>query len=419
MIFSGSMKNGTEENAHGYSNKTIEQIFRDILTVGSDSMIPENAERLGAVAAAHRIYTNSIAAMPWQIRKKDGEFRYEADHDLSYILKTRANEYMSIYTAEKLILSRAFWHGVGYAYIERDKFGKIVELIPIPADPVIRVNAKDNARWYEFTVPDTVTYGKTLTRAFTESELIIHRFESYDGTSGRGLLDIARETIDTDLKAQKYGNRFYSNGARPSGVLEVDGEMSGDKREMLKKEFNEKYSGNNAFRVAVLDIGMKYTQLGISQQDSQYIENRQFTVDEISRFTGIPAYMLQAGKQSYNSNEQQKLDFVVDTLTPHLVQMEQEYKYKLFTRAELESGLYIKKNIASLLRGTHEARANFYTKMIGIGAMNADEIRADEDRSPLPDGMGQKFWMSKNFAPVDDEAAFRSSPVNKAGKEDD
>lgn len=419
MIFSGSMKNSTEENAHGYSNKTIEQIFRDILTVGSDSMVPENAEKLGAVAAAHRIYTNSIAAMPWQIRRKDGEFRYEAEHDLSYVLKTRANEYMSIYTAEKMLLSWAFWHGVGYAYIERDQNGKITEIIPIPANPEIRVNKRDNVRWYKFTVPDTITYGNVLSREFTDSQLLIHRFESYDGTSGRGVLQLARETIDTDLKAQKYGNRFYSNGARPSGLLEVDAEMKPEHRDMLKDEFNRGYSGDNAFRVAVLDIGMKYTQLGISQQDSQYIENRQFTVDEISRFTGIPAYMLQAGKQSYNSNEQQKLDFVVDTLTPHLVQMEQEYKYKLFTRAELESGLYIKKNIASLLRGTHEARANFYTKMIGIGAMNADEIRADEDRSPIPGGFGQKFWMSKNFAPVDDEAAFRSSPVNKAGKEDD
>ena len=418
MIVSEAMQNNKSIT---YNNKSIDQIFRDILTVNGESIIPENAERLGAVAAAHRIYTNSIAAMPWQIRKKEGEMRYEADHGLSYLLKTRANEYMSLFTCEKLILSRAFWYGVGYAYISRDRNGQPTEIIPIPAQPEIRINKRDNVRWYKFTVPDTTTWGKTLSREFTDSELIIHRFESYDGTSGRGLLDLARETIDTDLKAQKYGNKFYSNGARPSGILEVDGEMSPEHREMLKNEFNEKYSGNNAFRVAVLDVGMKYTQLGISQQDSQFIENRQFTVDEISRFTGIPAYMLQAGKQSYNSNEQQKLDFVVDTLTPHLVQLEQEYKYKLFTKNELDSGYYLKKNVASLLRGTHEARAKFYEKMIGIGAMNADEIRADEDRSPIPDGLGQKFWMSKNFAPIDDEAAFRSSSsvAENAGKEDE
>lgn len=406
MIVSGAIKN---ESKITYNGKSVEEVFRDFFSVKGSSIVPENVEKLGAVAAAHRILTNSLAAMPWQIRRKEGESRFEVDHPLSYPLKTRANEYMSAFTAEKMIFSRAFWYGAGYAYIERNERGEVKSIIPIPVQPDVKVNPRDNTRWYTFNVPDTMNYGRMLTRSFTESQLLIYRFESYDGTSGRGMLDLAKETMDSDLKAQKYGNKFYSNGARLSGIIEVEGELDTKKRDQLKEEFNKKYSGDNAFKVAVLDLGMKYTQLGISQQDSQYIENRQFTVDEISRYTGVPAYMLQAGKQSYASNEQQQLDFVVNTLTPHLVQIEQEWKYKLFSENDIREGLYVKKNAASLLRGTHEARANFYTKMLGISAMNADEIRADEDRSPLPDGLGQKFWMSKNYAPVDDEAAFRGS----------
>lgn len=410
MIFANAIRNES-----GYSDKTIEQIFHDLLTVGAIGTSPENAEKLGAVAAAHRILTNSLAAMPWQIRRKDGAERFEVEHDISYPLKTRANLYMSPYMAEKVIFSRAFWYGTGYAYIERDERGRVSEIIPIPAEPEISVNPKDNMRWYSFTVPDTVVYGRTLTRKFAESQILRFLFETYDGVGGRGMLQIGRETIDTDLKAQKYGNKFYTNGARLSGVIEVDGKLSPDKREMLKEDFNRKYSGDNAFKVAVMDLGMKYTQLGISQQEAQYLETREFTVEEVSRATGIPLHMLQSGKQSYQSNEQQKLDFVVDTLTPHLVQAEQEWKYKLFSRKEIEDGFYLKKNVASLLRGTHEARANYYTKMIGIGAMCADDIRADEDQSPLPDGWGKKFWMSKNYAPVNDEAAFRNGNGANAG----
>ena len=408
MIFSNAIRNEASGGGSGYSERTIEQIFRDLLTVGSVGSSPENAEKLGAVAAAHRILTNSIAAMPWQIRRKEGENRYEEEHALSFPLKTRANAYMSPYMAEKVMLSRAFWHGTGYAYIEHGERGEVTEIIPIPAEPVITVNPRDNMRWYKFTVPDTVNYGRTLTRSFAESQILRFVFETYDGVGGRGMLNIGREIIDTDLKAQKYGNKFYTNGARLSGVLEVDAELGKDKRDLLKEEFNRKYSGDNAFKVAILDLGMKYTQLGISQQEAQYLENREFNVEEVSRITGIPLHMLQAGKQSYQSNEQQQLEFVMNTLTPHLVQMEQEWKYKLYSRQDIENGYYLKKNVASLMRGTHDARANYYTKMIGIGATNADEIRADEDKSPLPDGQGQKFWMSKNFAPVDDEAAFRT-----------
>lgn len=419
MIFSRAIRNETAGS--GYSDKSIEQIFRDLLTVGPFGSSPENAEKLGAVAAAHRILTNSLAAMPWQIRRKEGKERLEVEHTLCYPLKTRANAYMSPYMAEKVIVSRAFWHGAGYAYIERDDRGVVSEIIPIPAEPEISVNARDNMRWYKFTVPDTQVYGKTLTRSFAESQILRFLFETYDGVGDRGMLHIGKDTIDTDLKAQKYGNKFYTNGARLSGVIEVDAELGKDKRDQLKEEFNKKYSGDNAFKVAVLDLGMKYTQLGISHQEAQYLENREFSVEEVSRATGIPLHMLQSGKQSYQSNEQQRLDFLTDTLTPHLVQIEQEWKYKLFSRKDIDEGYYLKKNENSIMRGTHEARANYYQKMIGIGAMCADDIRADEDRSPLPDGLGQKFWMSKNYAPVDDEAAFRNGSGARGdgtGKED-
>ena len=100
--------------------KTIDQIFGDILKVGSTAIEPENVEKLGAVAAAHRIFTNSIAAMPWMIRRKVGEERLEAVHSVGTYLKERANLYMPAFTAEKVILSRAFFYGVGYAHIERD-----------------------------------------------------------------------------------------------------------------------------------------------------------------------------------------------------------------------------------------------------------------------------------------------------------
>lgn len=404
MILAGAVKNSAT-----VSPRSMEDVFRDILRVTSDGIVPENVERLGAVAAAHRIFTNGLAALPWLIRRKDGENRVEADHQISEVLKVRANPYMTPFMAEKILYSRAFWHGVGYAYIERDNLGRVTGLIPIPVEPEITLNPTDGTRWYKFTLPSDNVFGKQLTKSFQESQLFKYIWESYDGMCGRGLLNLARETMDTDLKAQKYNNKFYANGARPSGVLEVPGELGEEHRETLKREFAEKYSGDNAFRTAVLDLGMKYTQLGISQQDAQYIENRNFTVEEMARFTGIPVHMLQAGKQSYNSNEEQRLEYVMDVLTPPLVQIEQEAMYKLFTEADRKKGFYLKKNVAAMLRGTHEARANYYQKMAEIGIYNQDEMRALEDMSPIPDGKGKTYWMSKNYAPIDDKTAFGGS----------
>lgn len=397
MLLSNAIYNTATPASPTYTTiDDIEKYFKDLLGA-TDNTTPEGAEKLGAVAGAHRIFTNSIAGMPFMIRQKIGEERKEQNHIISRVLKIRANEYMSPFICMKVIASQAFWYGVGYAYIERDRFGRISEIIPIPVQPKVSVNPDDGTRWYKFEVEANNPQKKIISRSFTDSQLLIYRFESYDGSAGRGILNLAKTAIDTDLRAQRYNNKFYKNSARLSGIVEVPAELKPTYRDEIQTSFETKYGGENAFRVAVLDAGMKYTQLGITQQDSQYIETRAFSVDDISRFTGIPAYMLQAGKQSYQSNEQQQLDFVINTLTPHIIQIEQEWLYKLYTADEIDAGWYLKLNEAALLRGDNKSRAEYYSKMIGLGIRNQDECRALEDASPLPDGAGQHYWMSKNF----------------------
>lgn len=359
----------------------------------------ETAEKLSPVAAAHRIYTDTIASMPFIIRQKRGEERIEVDHYLSMLLKLRANDYMTAFMVKKIQLSQAFWYGTGYIYIKRGRDGRVTELIPLPSRGAQRYfDEKTGMMWYSFTADADMPERKRLERKFAESELLIFRFESYDGYNGRGLLDLAAPSIRVDTLAQRYNEKFYSNGARISGIVETAANLNQESREMLRTEFENMASGlDNAFRVAVLDNGLKYTPMGLSQKEAEYIESRQFTVSEIARFTGIPEYMLQEGKQSYSSNEQQQLDFITNRLAAPIAQYEQEWSYKLFTQEELDSGMYLKLNEMVRLRGDDKARGEFYQKMISLGVMSQDEVRALEDRSPLPDGLGKRYWMSRNY----------------------
>ena len=357
------------------------------------------AQCISPIAAAHRIYTNSMSVMPWIIRQRQGDERHEVDHPLSRVLKVRANEAMTPYVCDKIVMSNAFWYGIGFAYPLRDKNGDVTEIIPLPSDGYTRYYDRDSgSTWYAFAIQPDDPYSKALQRKFEASELLLHFYETFDGVHGKGMLHIARDTIALDSTAQKYGQRFYRNAARPSGVISVEGELDEAPRKIVRDDFEAMTSGlDNAFRVVVLDHGMKYTPMGLNQRDAQYIETRAFTVQEVARFTGIPEYMLQTGKQSYQSNEQQQLDFLQNTLMPHIIQLEQERTYKLFTASEIRQGFYLKRNVASLLRGDNKTRAAYYEKMIGMGIMNQDETRSLEDMSPLPSGLGQNHWMSKNY----------------------
>lgn len=356
-----------------------------------------NAERLSPVAAAHRILTNAMSVMPVALRRKVGGERQELTtrRDLDYVLHSRMNDAMSPAMGKKIMMSQAFWHGIGAAYIERDHLGRVKELIPLQTAGYQYMKDRETGQsWYAFTVDDMV-------RKFQPGELLLCFFETYDGKHGRGILDIAKDTVATDRAAQKYLRKFYAGGGALSGILEIDTDATPATREKVRKAFQSYASDmDTVFKMAVIDKGMKYTPIGISQSDAQFIESRSFSVEEIARFTGIPEFMLQSGKQSYNSNEQQQLVFVTNALVPHVTMWEQEWAYKLYTDSELRDGCYMRFNVSALMRGDDATRSKFYQTMVYSGIYNLDECRALEEMNPMPDGLGQNFFITKNLDTV-------------------
>ena len=356
-----------------------------------------NSLLLSPVAAAHRILTNSLGNLPVGLYRKLDERRESiTDHRTLTVLQQRSNPVMSPFLLKKTLMSDCFWHGEAFARPIYSAGGtKLEELRYYPHDRVSRVETttkRGKEIWYRLTEPD----GKA--NVWAPDEIIKFLFDSSDGEEGYGLLDLAKQTIRTDLSAQTYGEKFYSNGARPSGILETNEKLDPPAKQKARNTFMNMVGGSeNAYRVAVLDLGLKYTPLGITQSDAQFMESRNFTVEEISRFTGIPLYKLQAGKQSYQSNEQQGIDYVVNTLQPIVTQWEQELTYKLLTRREREAGMYFRFNLEAEMRGDSKSRAEFYRSMIEHGVYTVDECRTLEELPPLPDGLGEKPLITKNL----------------------
>lgn len=363
-----------------------------------------NAEHLSPVAAAHRILTNSFGLIPFGVYRKDGEARVQVDDaDLNRVLKVRPNDYMSPFMLRKIVMSNAFWHGFGAVWNRKDSAGRVIARIPLPTDCcTIRKDINTGTYWYDYNVD-----GKLKT--FANSELSFLFFETYDGIHGRGMLDLAREAISVDAMAQRYNKKFYQNGARLSGIVEVDTDASKETRNRIKQEFKT-FASDDAFAVAVLDHSMKFTPLGLSQSDSQFIESRGFTVEEISRFSGVPKHMLQTGKESYNSNAQQRLNYVTDTLLPFVVQWESEDSYKLISSEMRQNGVYVHGNVEALLRADPATRADFYVKLIEHSVMCPDDARGKEELNPIPGGLGKQFLVSKNLGSL--ESVLKGEEMN-------
>ena len=180
------------------------------------------------------------------------------------------------------------------------------------------------------------------------------------------------------LACEEYGASFFANGANPGGVLEHPGILKDPGK--VRESWNSVYQGSgNAHKVAVLEEGMKFQQIGIPPEEAQFLETRKFQIDEIARLYRIPPHMVgDLEKSSFSNIEQQSLEFVKYTLDPWVIRWEQALQKTLLTENEKKQ-YFIKFNVDGLMRGDYQSRMNGYAVARQNGWMSANDIREMED----------------------------------------
>jgi HK97 family phage portal protein len=340
-----------------------------------------SAMKVATVSACVEIRSDSIGKMPFFVM--DNKTRTHLEHYLDYLLSVRPNEDMTPYVFKKMVESSRLLLGNAYVLIIRsNRTGVPIELIPLNTKSVAPVKDQSGKLWYVY-----VDVKKGTMRKLHQDSVIHLKGFSEDGIEGQSVLSRAQEVIQTAREQQMYEGKFYSQNAAPSGVLKVMGDLSKAAKDKVRDEWNNIYAGvDNSFRVAVLDNGMDYTQIGMSQRDAQFVESKDITVADIARFFLVPLYKLQAGKQSYSSNEQNAIDYVTTALHPTITQWEEEFSYKLLFSSELRNKIEVRVNMNAELRGDTKSRVTWYRGMRDVGAYSVDDIRAYEDLPDVPGG---------------------------------
>ena len=154
----------------------------------------------------------------------------------------------------------------------------------------------------------------------------------FDGLVGYSPIAMAKNAIGMAIACEEYGAKFFANGAAPGGVLEHPGTIKDPQR--VRESWQSTFGGSgNSNKIAVLEEGMKYTPIGISPEQAQFLETRKFQINEIARIFRVPPHMVgDLEKSSFSNIEQQSLEFVKYTLEPWLVRWEQSIQRTLFLR---------------------------------------------------------------------------------------
>ena len=374
----------------------------------SIAMSRDRAMKISTVNRCVEVLSNSMAVLPIYIMDESTKERL-TEHRLGSVLWGRANEAMTSFDYQKLMMCNQLLRGNAYAWIFRDSASGVPrELIPLPPDYVtIRVDL-DGRLWYFFSHP--VTGETTMLRP---EDILHYKAYSEDGIEGVSVLKRASMTLSTAQAAQQYENATWMNGGQPCGVLTTDADLGDfdqklpdgtivhrDPKAEVRASWETVHRGpGNAFRLAVLDHGLKYQPISMSNTDAQFVESNEVRVADVCRFFGVPLHLAYAGKQSYQSNEQNGIEYVNYTLLGYETQWGQEDSYKLLLPGERARPLRIKRELKVFLRGDTAAQAAWYKALRETGAYSVDDIRALEDLCKVPGGDSR--YASWNYGPLE------------------
>lgn len=349
-----------------------------------------------AVYACVRILAEAIASLPLHVyeHQDDGGKKLVHDHPLYYLLHDEPNPEMTSFVFRETLMSHLLIWGNAYAQIIRDGAGRVLGLYPLLPDKMeVQRDDRGNIYYVYSRNGDENPMFKEYGNIKLKAEDVLHiPGLGFDGLIGYSPIAMAKNAVGMTLACEEYGASFFANGANPGGVLEHPGVLKDPSK--VRESWNSVYRGvNNAHKIAVLEEGMKYQQIGIPPEEAQFLETRKFQINEIARLYRIPPHMVgDLDKSSFSNIEQQSLEFVKYTLDPWVIRWEQSLQRSLLLPGE-KGKYFIKLNVDGLLRGDYQSRMNGYAVGRQNGWFSANDIREMENMNPIPDEEGGNLYL--------------------------
>ena len=335
-----------------------------------------SAMQLLAVSGCVRLITDSIATLPVdvmsgaagvEVRKPDWLVRPTTDLDFTAWVSQ--------------VLSSLLLHGNAFVVVTRNASRAIVELTPV--DPsLVQVHRPVGGR------------KSYIVRGQPYAGEILHICGMMMPGADVGLspLEYAKQSIGLGLAAIEYGSDTFASSLNMPGVIQVPGKPSPDQVQNMANAWKRNRNRRNRGLPGVLTEGATWTATGVTNEQAQFLQTRQWTAAEISgqvfmidpREFGIP---ITGSTLDYTTAESRKTNLLTKALLPWIIRLEHALS-GLLPLAE-----FLKFNVDGFLRGdsaarwtTYEAAMRINTAAAALGqspVLLTDEIRSLEDLAPV------------------------------------
>ena len=352
----------------------------DVSTAGL-RISPSTALTLSAVFACVRVLAQSLAQVPLIVYRRlpDGGKERAVDHPLYHVLHDQPNRRQTSFQFREMMMGHAALRGNAYAQIVPGPGGFADQLIPLHPDRMKPEFTAAGEVRYRYWLPDGTV------RFFPQEQIFHLSTMSDDGLEGLSLITLARDSLGLAKATEEYGSRFFGQGARPRGLLTHPGKLSPEARANLKESVKDEFSGlRQSHGVMVLEEGMAWSQLGLNNEDSQFLGTREFGVTEVARWFNVRPHMIgDLTRSTFSNIENESLNHVRFTMAPWYVRWEQAIHKDLILEDEGEE-VFAEFLMDAFLRGDTLARAQSNQIYVSLGIFTRNEVRIMENRNPLP-----------------------------------
>lgn len=364
------------------------------------------AMKLDTVWACVRASSTAVSSLPLGLfeRQKDKSSE-EVDDTTSDVFLVKANMDQTALEFWELQIARLLTSGNSMSEISA-RTGRLDALQPLP-ETTKPTRDKNGDLVYVFT-----ERGKTeeLPR-----EKVFHLKGFGQGMTsldwGLSPVRVGSNTLGNAMAAEETAGKMFANGLAASGALSSERILKPDQRSQLQ-EMLETYTGSErAGKTLILEAGLKYQQMMLNPNDAQLLETRNFSVEQVCRWFGMPPIVIghsPQGQTMWGSGvEQILLAWLALGIDPLCDRIEKRINAFLLNPLGRRKQ-FVRFNREALLQMDSKAKAEFLSKMIQNGLMDRNEVRTQHLNLPTREGADQ-LTAQVNMAPLDKLGKDRNS----------
>jgi HK97 family phage portal protein len=365
------------------------------------SVTPDSAMKVTAVFRAVALRSQTIGSLPRGVYRnlENGGKKLDRAHPLFDVLCRRPNKWQTSFEWFEMMEGHFCLRGRCYSEIISTGGKAVAELVPLHPDRVQPFWAPDGRMAFNYAPANGPA------RVILQDEMHYMHAPALgsDGITPLSPISECREAIGLSLATEEHGARLFGNGTRLGGVLKMKGHLKDDvARKTFLNSWKEATAGvHNRGKTALLEEGMEWQAIGMTNEDAQFIDSRVHQLSEIARIFGVPPHKLYDLARSTNNNiEHQGMEWVSDCVRPLAVRKEEAMERDLlFGKSQQTHSIAF--DLDGLMRGDSAARAAFYASASQNGYKTRNEIRIKEGDNPSTDANMDAYTVQLNLTTID------------------